>query len=58
MDNVIIPGSAADVVQRQKEAQLRTAEKMINEMDDFPQLKRIWEAVKNNKGDNQNEKHD
>ena len=49
MVNVIIPGSAADVGKRQKEAQLRTAEKTINEMDDFPQLKRIWEAVKKDK---------
>ena len=49
MDNIVVPGSAADVVKRQKEAQLRTAEKMINEMDDFPQLKRVWEAVKKDK---------
>jgi hypothetical protein len=50
MDDMIIPGSAADVVRRQKEAGLRCAEDLIEEMkEDFPGLKGLWEAVKNEK---------
>ncbi len=49
MDNVIIPGSAADVVQRQKETRMQQAERQIYEMTDFPELKRNWDALKEEK---------
>lgn len=53
-ERVIIEGSAESIALRNKEAELRKSEKLIEEMkEEFPSLARMWEMLK---GEN-NEKH-
>lgn len=44
---VVIEGSAESIVLRNKEAETRKTENLINDMkEDFPHLARLWEIVK------------
>ena len=57
MNGYVVPGSAEDLVRRNQAAHLMKAEKLIDDMEDeYPALKRIWDAVKNNKGEDKDGK--
>lgn len=48
---VVIEGSAESIVLRNKEAEKRKAEELINDMkEEFPSLARLWEMMKGEKG--------
>ena len=47
----VLEGSAESIVLRNKEAETRKTENLINDMkEDFPHLARIWEMMKGEKG--------
>ena len=47
---VVIEGSAESIAMRNKEAELRKSEKLIEDMkEEFPSLARLWETVKGGK---------